>query len=508
MSIVENSFFGGFLLALWSALASAWSESTLNRLFNALAAWAARLAKGSLLCRLVSREGALDRAWPRSVTCQLLTALANLPCALIKLLYRALRPLWEGSFFARLLTALGGAAAPILGLLMLVMLCAPHDYWNNVYGFLGAAAVCALYILGVGGTRRRIELERLGPRLIFFFGFVCVAFATSWSTSLSLRFFLFHVTCLLVVLILVSSVQTFEQLQTTVAVALLGVLVASLYGCYQGVVGVPVVANQQDPILNAGMPGRVYSLFDNPNNFAEVLVMFLPLALALLLTARTWRGRIGALAVLGSGVAAIGYTLSRSGWLGLMLAVFVFLALLEWRVVPFAVLGALALFPFLPETVVRRFLTIGNRRDTSTLYRFAIYGATGDLLKDYWFQGVGLGSDVMRKVFAQYPAMYDGNHPIHTHNNYLQMWVELGLAGGLAYLGVVLGQVKSGIKALYAAQNRRVRILLAGAVGAFCGILLIGVAEYTWFYPRNMFFFWFLFAVISTCVKLVGKEKA
>ena len=50
--------------------------------------------------------------------------------------------------------------------------------------------------------------------------------------------------------------------------------------------------------------------------------------------------------------------------------------------------------------------------------------------------------------------------------------------------------------------------MLAGAVAAFCGILVISLAEYTWFYPRNMFTYWFLFGVIMACVKLGHQEKA
>ena len=49
--------------------------------------------------------------------------------------------------------------------------------------------------------------------------------------------------------------------------------------------------------------------------------------------------------------------------------------------------------------------------------------------------------------------------------------------------------------------------MMATAIGAFCGILVIGVAEYTWYYPRNMFTYWFLFGVIGACIKLVRMEQ-
>ena len=506
MAIIENSFIFRLFCAVWAALEEEWKGSFLYGVFRKIGAAIRRGAAGSVLCQAAWREGNIPRAWSESQACRLLTGLVNLPCALTKTIYKAGKNLWDGSVFFRLLTRLGGLGAPLVGLCAFVMLVAPHAMWNNVYALLLVLAVTALYILGTANSRRRLELERIGPYHVIFFAFLCIALVSSVSLSLSLRFFLFHLTGLLMVLVLVSATQRVEQVQAAVAVAAAGLFVASLYGCYQGYIGVPVIASQQDMTVNPDMPGRVYSFFDNPNNFAELLVMLLPLLLALFLNAKSWKGKGAAVIAFGVGLAAIGYTLSRSGWLGLILAVFVFLALQNWRVVPFAMAAALVALPFLPQSIYNRFLTIGNMQDSSTRYRFAIYEATGNLMKDYWFQGVGLGSDVMTKVFQSYPTMYDGNHPIHTHNNYLQMWGELGLAGGVAYIVLVLSQVKNGVKAYYAAGNRRVRNLLSASVGAFCGILLISVAEYTWFYPRNMFLFWFLFAIIGACVKLVKKE--
>ena len=506
MAIIENSVIGRLWLALWAVLTALWPQSLLGRACARLERGARRLASGSAVCRAVSREGRLDRAWPDSLTCRILSGLINLPCALVRTVYRAAPGLWDGSLLCRAVGGLGRSGATLLGLLALVMLVVPHRHWNNVYGFLGAAVITGLFILGTGSGRTRLEADRTGPYLFFFFTFVGAAFVGSLSISLSLRFFLFHLTGLCFALVMVSAVERVEQVQRAAACGAAGLLVASVYGCIQGVQGVAVVASQQDAYLNVGMPGRVYSFFDNPNNFAEIIVMLLPLALALLLEARTWRGRLASVVCLGAGLAAIGYTYSRSGWLGLALAVFVFLALQNWRVIPLAAAGAILAIPLLPQTILNRFLTIGDLRDTSTLYRFAIYEATGVLLEDYWFPGVGLGSDVMTQAFKAYPTMFDGNHPIHTHNNYLQMFGELGLFGGVAYLALVLNQLKRGIKAFYAGENRRVRSLLAAAVGGFCGILLIGVAEYTWFYPRNMFLFWFLFGIIGACVKLVKKE--
>ena len=312
---------------------------------------------------------------------------------------------------------------------------------------------------------------------------------------------------LTLVLLVVSMVRKYEQLQLMVALAVLGLSVAALYGCYQSYIGVDIVASQQDMNLNQGMPGRVYSFFDNPNNFAEQLAMLLPLNLALFLNSH-WRGKLLSLLSLGVGLVAIGATYGRASWIGLAGAVLVFLALLNWRWVPVFLLVGLAAIPFLPETIYNRILTIFNAgEDSSVQYRFGIYETTRNLMEDYWARGVGLGTDVMKKVFQTYPTNFDGSYPVHTHNNYLQMWGETGILGLLAYLSLLLYQLKSGVKGFCAALDPRVKRMMAAAIGAFCGILVIGVAEYTWYYPRNMFTYWFLFGVIGACIKLVRMEQ-
>ena len=59
-------------------------------------------------------------------------------------------------------------------------------------------------------------------------------------------------------------------------------------------------------LVNYGMPGRIYSFFDNPNNFAEILVMLLPLVFALLIVSKNWRVKVLSLAALAVGVVSLG----------------------------------------------------------------------------------------------------------------------------------------------------------------------------------------------------------
>ena len=63
------------------------------------------------------------------------------------------------------------------------------------------------------------------------------------------------------------------------------------------------------------------------------------------------------------------------------------------------------------------------------------------------------------------------------------------------------------MRALFSHPDRRVKFMLAAAVGGFCGISVVSLAEYTWFYPRNMFTYWFLFGLVAACVKLTRFQR-
>lgn len=506
--IAENSVLCRWLVWLWRSFQRLWANSALGGWCHRRGTELKAAGATSVVCAFVTRQGAVRRAWADSWFGRLLEAVWNVPVTVAKGVYRLARGLWDGSLAFRAATALGRGAWLLLGAFVLVMLVAPHESWDNLYGFLGVAGVYLFYAIGCADRKEKsLEVGRLGPWFALYFLFITLGLVCSLSVPLSLRFYIFHLTCFLIVLVAVSAVDSPRQLRTLLVCGAIGVAIAALYGCYQGYVGVEVVASQQDLTLNKDMPGRIYSFFDNPNNFAEVLVMLVPLTGALTLNAKSWRGRLCGLVGLGLGVAAIGLTYSRSSWLGLVLAVVVFLALMNWRFVPAMVVVGLCAVPFLPESILNRILTIGNMKDSSARYRIAIYEDTARLLKDYGVTGTGLGSDVMRRVFLHYPTLYDGNYPIHTHNNYLQMWGETGFFGLLAFLGLILGQLKEGLQAFRRADKELKRIL-AAALGAFCGILAIGLVEYTWFYPRNMFLFWFLFGVIASAVKLATKPQA
>ncbi|MEG1879526.1 MAG: hypothetical protein RR211_07820, partial [Pseudoflavonifractor sp.] len=288
MYLAQNSAFLGIFIALWGVLRDAWQGSFLGRIFARMGTAIRHGVAGSWVCDAVWRESRVMRGWRESYACRIFTALVNIPCRLVQWIYTKFKTVFDGSLGFRVASAIGGAGFLFVGLSMLLMLVAPHAKWNNAYTLLCMEGVFLVFLAGCAARPKyRLELDKMGPYYLLFVGFLVYGFLGSLSSGLSMRFFVFHVIAILLTIFTVSTVHKREQLQLILVLATAGMTVAALYGCYQGIVGVPVVANQQDLILNAGMPGRVYSFFDNPNNFAEILVMLMPFLLALFLNADT-----------------------------------------------------------------------------------------------------------------------------------------------------------------------------------------------------------------------------
>jgi O-antigen ligase len=201
-------------------------------------------------------------------------------------------------------------------------------------------------------------------------------------------------------------------------------------------------------------------------------------------------------------------TYSRAGWIGLAVAALFFIFLWNRKLLPAVVILGLAALPFLPDAVFNRILTIFNFSDTSTSSRFPLYEAALRLLRLRPLQGAGLGSDAVRAAVLDL-NLYHGASPfVHSHNVYLQVWAETGIFGLLAMLGAVGWTLKRGaITVLRKLGSSSARMLIAGSVSALLGIMVCGIADFIWHYPRVMLIFWFVVGMALAGIRVALREK-
>ena len=170
----------------------------------------------------------------------------------------------------------------------------------------------------------------------------------------------------LLVVITVSAVRNGEDLKRLCAGAAVCVGATGAYGIVQRIQGVKVNPSYVDLKVNAGMPGRVFSIFDNPNTFAQVLLLLLPLVLALFLTAKHWQWKAICAGIFCVGGMAMAMTYSRASWVGLAVAMAVFVFLWKPKLIPAFILLCVLAVPSRPTTVLNRILTITNTPSTSS----------------------------------------------------------------------------------------------------------------------------------------------
>ena len=503
MTLLKESY----LCHLLSLLLAAYQHSALHRLAVRLGAWCSRQIEESAILRPLCREGAAARSWPDSQACKLFSRLVNLPGRLLRKFYLLLEGTFETSFFAQLAFRLGDETAVAEGWLILLLWIIPYEYWNNAYTLMAFLLLLLLLHAGaMGRGDRRLDVEAIGFFPALFFGAVVLGVVFSLTRNASTRFLVYHISAALCVLVTVSALRSAEELKRLAAGASGCVAVSSLYAIFQRLSGLEVNESYVDMDLNADMPSRVLSFFDNPNTFAEVLILLLPLTLALILCSKHVVSKLAASAAFVLGAAALGMTYCRAAWIGIACAMVVMIFLWKPKLLPLFFALCLLAVPFLPGSIWNRILTIFDASDSSTNSRFPLFKAGLEVITRRPLSGAGLGTAAVQR-YVKLLNFYHARTPfVHSHNIYIQVWAEMGVLGFVGFVGSALWGVKRAAYAVRHCAGGTARTITAAACAALCGALVCGLADYLWNYPRVMCIFWFVFAVALGGAKLCAES--
>ena len=287
--------------------------------------------------------------------------------------------------------------------------------------------------------------------------------------------------------VVINAVRTKKQLRMlTFCFVCLGVLV-SFYGFYQFLNPSKFSGSWVDKEMFSDIGFRVYSTLENPNVLGEYLLLIIPFAVAFFFDVKGIAKKgfyfvVGCILML-----CLILTYSRGCWLGILFAAVVFLILLDRRFIILILIGLL-LMPFvLPETIINRFMSIGNMSDSSTSYRLYIYMGTLSMLKDYWLCGVGPGTAAFNMVYPSYA--YDSVTAPHSHDLYLQVMCDSGICGEIVFLVILYRAFKTCSIGLKNAAKKN-KIFIIGSISALCGFLVQSLFDYTFYNYRVMFLFW------------------
>ncbi len=379
---------------------------------------------------------------------------------------------------------------------------------------LPTMVILSLVIVGIFslavrfGSNRALRLfySPVNKFILLFCGVYLIATLTSVTVSGSLLTGLITILFVLFAIVFDNSITSKRQAGLAIRLIVIVGAAVALYGVYQYIYYDPAKAGSWvDTDMFSSITNRVYSTLENPNVLSEYLLLIMPFAAACIFTGKTWWQKVFFACCLVVMVICMVVTFSRGGYIGLILAVVIFLVMLDARFILVGIVAVVALYFILPQTVITRFTSIGSLADSSTSYRFYIWMGTIAMLKDYWFSGIGPGTAAFNLIYPAYG--FNTIAAPHAHNLFLQLMCDSGIAGLVMFALILFSYFRMTFTAFSRSRDKSSRIYLIATISAVSGFLLQGMTDYSFYNNRVMLLFWIVIALGSILARWTGMEE-
>lgn len=504
--MITQSLTWCLLTQLWTFAVKSVKESCIIRGLMLFFDWITRVVKDSGIYQWLGKDVFTTKYYETSLFYRFAEIIWNFILKIIRKIQLFTRNIFNDSLCLYLFDAITSKKVFSIDVVMAVFLGAmfivPHDKWNNLYFVIMAVLIGFWVVMQIAsGKTKSLGVRKISVTLFAFMVAILVSTVTSLVVSDAIRFALFLIGSLVFAYSIYLVLDSKEKLIRFINVLLLFVAITGIYGIVQRIRGVEINLEFVDIYTNNGMPGRVFSTFSNPNNFAQLLVLFMPFFVPAIVYSKRKTEKLLALAGFCVTFAALLMTYSRSCWVGFALSAILFVFIYDKRfVIPMAIL-VIAAIPFLPETIMNRIFTIGSMQDTSNSYRIYIWKSCWEMIKDFGTTGLGLGPASFSVMYPGYSSPVAVTAP-HSHMLYMQIILEMGILGAIAFFGFIFALTKKAAGSMRK-MDSEIRCYTAAAISALFGIAFVCCAEYIWFYPRIMFAFWIVPGLMLALIRNV-----
>ena len=296
-----------------------------------------------------------------------------------------------------------------------------------------------------------------------------------------------------------------------------------------GVAALAPVAVQWSQNKDFLIPARVYAYFPlifsdgvHPNVMASLMLLGLPLPLSWLLHLldgyegqidEVWQRRllIGLIAAFGLMSTILLLTKSRGGYIAAACGILMALWLLGYRRLALGIGmvstgGAIWLLSNLGSPEVLPEFVEGTTDPSTMGFRLRVWQAALWALADFPFTGVGMGA--FNEVSALLYPFYEMQNP-GAHNLYLQVGVDLGYPGLIAYLAICLLTVWMSVRT-FKAFGSKDKLLKVLTIGVFSGLLAFwihGLVDNTMWNTRAAFMPWLFIGWIGAVDRYCHRDQ-
>jgi len=290
---------------------------------------------------------------------------------------------------------------------------------------------------------------------------------------------------------------------------------------------------------------KVFGLFGNVNYFAEYLIIPLPIAVALFFTSKNIKRKILLLIGILAMSATLILTFTRSSYLGFGISLIFMFSLFmlsqgknfiqnnkKVLTVILIVIIIMASIVAIPNPLNKDDTFLSKIRDRlsfdkitqskSLLRRIATWKFTILMIKDHPLLGSGIGT--FRYNTLKYQAEFfkkSDNRSIYSygfaeksHNEYLQLWAELGIIGLLIFIWLLISYFTYGIKLLRRLKNNDKQGLIIGLMGSIIAVLIDSFFGFPLHLVATVVLFWLVLGLTMVIGKgylgennLAGEES-
>ena len=280
------------------------------------------------------------------------------------------------------------------------------------------------------------------------------------------------------------------------------------------------------------LPAQFFNLPEAPtsgvhaNQLGGTLVLYFPFTLSLFIGYRPkkhtrWWFVVSSLFIVGLGGVLV-LTQSRSAWLGTFVSCIIILGLWgsmpierlkrRWYwglVVGLVTLSLIALLSMGPErlqSLVQEPSGMTALGSLNTLgFRFEVWRWAWSAIQDFPFTGCGLGT-FRQVVRLLYPLNVDPGYDIaHAHNIFLQVALDVGLPGLMAYLALLGLAIQSAWRLAW--QSAPWRPLSLGLLSGILALHIYGLTDALALGSKPNLIFWYAIGLICVLVRMWEQER-
>lgn len=371
---------------------------------------------------------------------------------------------------------------------------------------LALLSIFSLALYSVTHKGFKFKFDGIGFFIIVFLGVYAVAAITSFAMMNSFSIWAIYFVFISIYFVIINTVNTKKLLMNLLTVFVLSGFLVCLYGVAQYVFGWDTAQAWMDEEMFSDIKMRIYSTLGNPNVLGEYILLVLPASVGLMWVNKRFEAKVVYAAVSALMFGALILTFSRGCWIGIMAAAAIFITFAAGKLWGLGLI-ALPIIPMiLPESIINRFSSIGNMEDSSTSYRVYIWMGTLAMIKDFWLSGIGMGQKAFTQVYPFYS--YNGIVAPHSHNLFLQILVESGIAGIAVFLIIAvlfLRRVMTGYQA--GGKGDSLSTVMTALSAGICGFLLQGMFDNCFYNYRVMLVFWCVLAMGRACVYAAEQKR-